>query len=158
MVSISKMVQSGYRLIQYLLLYLLWQLGTISFGWAEHSSVGIQQKTESYSLGKWRWAEDNIAPLDDKQVHAVGSFGLYYLFTEKGIHPNKAAILISSLGLAKECVDALVPWEIYGRIGGDGFSKYDMLYNALGLFTAYVIDERWVVSYRNGHINIIYTP
>ena len=158
MVSTGKMVQSSRRVIQLILLCFIWQLGTISLGWSQHSSMGIQQKTENYTLGQWRWAQDNITPTDDKQTHAVGSFGLYYLVTKKGMHPNKAVILIYSLGFTKECIDALVPWAVYGRRGGDGFSKYDMLYNALGLFTAYTIDERWIVSYRNGHISIIYSP
>ena len=39
----SKMVQSGYRVIQYLLLCLLWQLGPTGTGWTEYSSLGIYQ-------------------------------------------------------------------------------------------------------------------
>ena len=158
MVSISKMVQSSRRSLQYILLYLLWQLGTVSFGWAQYSSMGLQQKTEVYSLGKWRWAEDYVTPTDDKQVHAIGSFGLYYLLTKKGLSPNKTVLFVFSLGLVKECVDALVPWELYGRIGGDGFSKYDIFYNSLGLFSAYIIDERWEVRYMNRYVSIIYRP
>ena len=38
------MVQPSYRLIQLILLCLIWQLGTISPGWSQHSSVGIQQE------------------------------------------------------------------------------------------------------------------
>ena len=158
MVSANKMVQFSRRLIQYILLCLFWQLGTISIGWSQHSSLGIYKEKEDYSLGTWRWAEDTIVPTDDKQLHAVGSFGLYYLLVHKDIHPNKAVVIISSLGIAKECIDALVPWEIYGRIGGDGFSKYDLFYNSLGLFVAYVIDERWEVNYNNGLIHVIYRP
>ena len=37
--------------------------------------------TEEPELGNWRWSEDTLQPTDDKQVHGVGSFGLYYLFT-----------------------------------------------------------------------------
>ena len=158
MVSTNKMVQFGYRLIQLVLLCIIWQLGTISFGWSQYSSLGIQQKREDYSLGKWRWSEDTIVPTDDKQIHAIGAFGLYYLLASKKIHQNRAVIIVSSLGIAKECIDALVPWEIYGRIGGDGFSKYDIFYNSLGLFVAYAIDDRWEVRYNNGLISIIYRP
>ena len=158
MVSANKMVQSSYRIIQLILLCFFWQLGTISIGWSQHSSLGIYKEKEDYSLGTWRWAEDTIVPTDDKQLHAVGSFGLYYLLVHKDIHPNKAVVIISSLGIAKECIDALVPWEIYGRMGGDGFSKHDLFYNSLGLFVAYVIDERWEVNYNNGLIHVIYRP
>ena len=44
MVSTSKMVQSSYRVIQLILLCLLWQLGTVSLGWGQHSSIRIQQE------------------------------------------------------------------------------------------------------------------
>ena len=50
MVSDDKMVQSGYRLVQLILLCLLWQLGTISPGWGQHSSVGIQQEDKGEIL------------------------------------------------------------------------------------------------------------
>ena len=158
MVSANKMVQFGRRLIQYILLCLFWQLGTISIGWSQYSSLGIHKESEDYSLGKWRWSEDTIVPTDDKQIHAIGAFGLYYLLASKKIHQNRAVIIVSSLGIAKECIDALVPWEIYGRIGGDGFSKYEIFYNSLGLFVAYAIDDRWEVRYNNGLISIIYRP
>ena len=41
-------------------------------------SLSFGQEPET---GKWRWAEDTLQPTEDKQVHAIGSFGLYYLFT-----------------------------------------------------------------------------
>ena len=45
------------------------------------------------------------------------------------------------LGLSKEVIDALLPWEKYGSWGGDGFSKYDLMYDILGILTAWGIDE-----------------
>ena len=50
MVSASKMVQSRCRLIQLILLCLIWQLGFISPGWGQHSSVGIQQEDKGEIL------------------------------------------------------------------------------------------------------------
>ena len=100
-------------------------------------------------LGKWRWAEDTLQPTEDKQVHAVGSFGLYYLFTSKGMTPTNAIKTTVGLGLLKEGIDALVPWEQYGSYGGDGFSKNDVVYNAIGVGSAYLIDKLW----ENGHGN-----
>ena len=47
------------------------------------------------------------------------------------------------LGLAKECIDAVVPWEKYGAWGGDGFSKYDLYYDVLGIGAAVLIDKWW---------------
>ena len=94
-------------------------------------------------LGKWRWAEDTLQPTEDKQVHGVGSFGLYYLFTSKGMTPIQAIKTTVGLGLFKEGIDAFVPWETYGSYGGDGFSKNDVVYNAIGVGSAYLIDRLW---------------
>ena len=104
------------------------------------SSFAYGQEPE---LGKWRWAEDTLQPTEDKQVHGVGSFGLYYLFTNKGMTQKKAVSTVIGLGLFKEGIDALVPWEQYGSYGGDGFSKNDVVYNAIGVGSAYLIDRLW---------------
>ena len=82
-------------------------------------SISFGQEPE---LGKWRWAEDTMSPTDDKQVHAIGSFSLYYLFTSKGMTKGDAVNTVIWLGLFKEYIDAMVPWEQYGSYGGDGFS------------------------------------
>ena len=104
------------------------------------SSFAYGQEPE---LGKWRWAEDTLQPTEDKQVHGVGSFGLYYLFTSKGMTQKKAVSAVIGLGLFKEGIDAFVPWEQYGSYGGDGFSKNDVIYNAIGVGSAYLIDRLW---------------
>ncbi len=110
-------------------------------------SLSFGQEPE---LGKWRWAEDTLQPTEDKQVHGVGSFGLYYLFTSKGMTPTQAIKTTVGLGLLKEGIDALVPWEQYGSYGGDGFSKNDVVYNAIGVGSAYLIDKLWE---KKGHGN-----
>ena len=94
-------------------------------------------------LGEWRLAEDTMEPTDDKQVHAVGSFGLYYLFICKGFSPADAMKTTLGLGILKEGIDALVPWETYGRWGGDGWSTNDILYDIMGAGAAYSIDKLW---------------
>jgi len=103
-------------------------------------SIGLPNEPE---LGKWRWAKDTLQPTDDKQVHAVGSFGLYYLFINKGMTQKNAVNTVMWLGLLKEGIDALVPWETYGAYGGDGFSKNDVVYNTIGIGSAYLIDKLW---------------
>ena len=50
MVSTNKMVQPGYRLIQLILLCFIWQLGTVSLGWSQHSSIRFQQEDEGEIL------------------------------------------------------------------------------------------------------------
>ena len=47
------------------------------------------------------------------------------------------------LGVGKEVVDAIVPWEKYGSWGGDGFSKYDLYYDILGIGIGYMVDKLW---------------
>ena len=103
-------------------------------------SIGLPNEPET---GKWRWAEDTLQPTEDKQVHAVGSFGLYYLFTSKGMTSTQAIKTTIGLGLFKEGIDAFIPWEQYGSYGGDGFSKNDVVYNAIGVGSAYLIDRLW---------------
>ena len=103
-------------------------------------SIGLPNEPET---GKWRWAEDTLQPTEDKQVHALGSFGLYYLFVNKGMTQKKAVSTVIGLGLFKEGIDAFIPWEQYGSYGGDGFSKNDVVYNAIGVGSAYLIDRLW---------------
>ena len=50
MVSTGKMVQSSYRVIQLILLCFLWQLGTVSLGWGQYSSLGIHQEDKGEIL------------------------------------------------------------------------------------------------------------
>jgi hypothetical protein len=57
--------------------------------------------------------------------------------------PTQAVSTVIGLGLFKEGIDALVPWEQYGAYGGDGFSKNDVVYNAIGVGSAYLIDRLW---------------
>ena len=103
-------------------------------------SIGLPNEPETC---KWRWAEDTLQPTEDKQVHAVGSFGLYYLFVNKGMTKGNAINTVMWLGLFKEGIDAFIPWEQYGSYGGDGFSKNDVVYNAIGVGSAYLIDRLW---------------
>ena len=50
MVPTDKVVQSSYRLIQLILLCFIWQLGTVSLGWSQHSSMGFQQEDKGEIL------------------------------------------------------------------------------------------------------------
>ena len=79
----------------------------------------------------------------DKEAHFVGSAGAYFFFRHKEYTEMESIRYSFYLGLGKECVDALLPWEKYGRWGGDGFSKYDLYYDIAGIGLAYVIDKWW---------------
>jgi len=110
----------------------------------------------------WRWADDNNEFSIDKEAHLVGSAGAYFFFRHKDYTKLESIRNAFYLGLAKETIDALVPYEVHGRIGGDGFSKYDLVYNVVGIGIAYLIDEVWQpkrkhngnIQYRLGTDNI----
>ena len=97
----------------------------------------------SQELGKWRWADDTAEFTMDKEAHFVGSAGAYFFFRHKDYTAKQSVLYSFYLGLGKECIDALLPWERYGRWGGDGFSKYDLYYDVLGIGTAVLIDKWW---------------
>ena len=50
MVSTDTMVQSSHRLIQLVLLCFIWQLGFVSLGWSQHSSIRINKEDKGEIL------------------------------------------------------------------------------------------------------------
>jgi len=109
----------------------------------------------SQNLGNWRWNNEQLDWAHDKEAHFAGSFGLYYLFKYKGSSDFDAAKYSFYLGLVKETIDALVPYESYGAWGGDGWSNADIQANLFGIGTAYVIDRLWESkSYENKSASI----
>ena len=106
----------------------------------------------SFAHTEWRWADDTSEFTMDKEAHLVGSFGLYYLFRHKEFNETQSILYSVSLGILKETSDALLPYEKYGRIGGDGFSKYDLYYNIAGIGLAYVLDKLWKPEKKNASI------
>ena len=123
-------------------------------------SIGFSQE-----FGKWRWADDSGEFTMDKEAHFVGSGGAYFFFRHKGYTEKESILYSFYLGLGKECIDAILPWEKYGRWGGDGFSKYDLYYDIAGIGTAYLIDKLWKpkeerndfnIGFSNGCIGISY--
>jgi hypothetical protein len=101
-------------------------------------SIGFSQE-----FGKWRWADDTAEFTMDKEAHFVGSAGAYFFFRHKGYTEQESILYTFYLGLGKECIDAILPWEKYGRWGGDGFSKYDLAYDVAGIGIAFLIDKWW---------------
>ena len=97
----------------------------------------------SMVYSEWRWADDTIEFTMDKEAHFVGSAGAYFFFRHKNYTIKESIKYTFYLGLTKECIDAIVPWEKYGRWGGDGFSKYDLYYDMLGIGAAVLIDKWW---------------
>jgi hypothetical protein len=112
-------------------------------------SIGYSQE-----LGKWRWADDTSKFTFDKEAHFVGSAGAYFFFRHKGYSEKESVLYSLYLGVGKECIDALLPWEKYGKWGGDGFSKYDLYYDIAGIGTAYLIDKLWKPKENKNDFNI----
>ena len=119
----------------------------------------------SQELGKWRWANDTAELTHDKEAHFVGSAGAYFFFRHKEYTTVESIALSFGLGVTKEVIDALVPWEKYGSWGGDGFSKYDLAYDIAGIGVAYLIDRVWkpkekssdfAIGFNNDSISIHY--
>ena len=97
----------------------------------------------SLCYSEWRWANDTVELTHDKEAHFVGSAGAYFFFRHKDYTIIESIKYSFYLGLAKECIDAVLPWEEHGAWGGDGFSKYDLYYNVLGIGAAVLIDKWW---------------
>ena len=123
-------------------------------------SIGYSQE-----FGKWRWADDSAEFTMDKEAHFVGSAGAYFFFRHKNYTEMESVLYSFYLGLTKECIDAILPWEKYGRWGGDGFSKYDLAYDIAGIGTAYLIDKLWkpkekkndfTIRFNNGGVGFSY--
>ena len=112
-------------------------------------SIGFSQK-----FGEWRWADDTAEFTMDKEAHFVGSAGAYFFFRHKDYTKKESALYTFYLGLGKECIDAILPWEKYGRWGGDGFSKYDLAYDLSGIGVAYLIDRFWKPKEKNNDFTI----
>tara|TARA_Y100000592_G_scaffold100754_1_gene182563 strand:- start:1964 stop:2368 length:405 start_codon:yes stop_codon:yes gene_type:complete len=92
---------------------------------------------------EWRWADDSDEFTMDKKAHFLGSAGAYFFFRHKDYSVEESMLYSFYLGLGKEVIDAVLPYEKYGSWGGDGFSKYDLMYDVAGILCAYGIDKVW---------------
>ena len=102
----------------------------------------ILMVTLSFSA-EWRWADDTAEFSIDQEAHFVGSAGAYFFFRHKDYTEMESIRYSFYLGLTKECIDAVIPWEKYGAWGGDGFYKYDLYYDVLGIGVAVLMDKWW---------------
>ena len=68
---------------------------------------------------------------------------MYFFFKHKDYTTYESIKYTFYLGLTKEIIDAMLPWEKYGAWGGDGFSKNDLTYNVSGIILAVLLDQIW---------------
>ncbi len=91
----------------------------------------------------WKWSDDSNEFNIDKQAHFIGSIGLYFMFRHKEFSKLNSIKYTFYCGLGKEVLDVYIPKYKTGKSGGDGFSKYDLSYNLLGIGIAYGVDKIW---------------
>ena len=94
---------------------------------------------------KWRWAKDSwfskggLIIRFDKIEHAVLFFIGFWVLLIIGIPINWSLVFLLALGILWEIKDALVPFEKYGKLGGDGFSWRDIMADIVGLAIALIL-------------------
>jgi len=113
--------------IKILVVILLFCVGDINAGW----------RTIAWQKDRW-YSTSGFIIKYDKVEHAM-FFGGITLLSDNGW---KYAL---ALGLANEVKDALLPYEKYGWIGGEGFSYKDMLANCGGVLVGYVV-KKYVIK------------
>ena len=130
----------------------------VPFGGKESLKHGYQNFMRSYkNMDYKRMMKENGEESMTGLVKLIQRGGLFELkglstFRHKGYTEKESVLYSFYLGLTKECIDAILPWEKYGRWGGDGFSKYDLAYDIAGIGTAYIIDKLWKPKEnKNGH-------
>jgi len=91
-------------------------------------------------------AEDNFSIQIDKTAHYTTSFGLYFFFHTMytdSLLPMDSTLSIPLHSMISSTGVGLV-YELYQstpQSKSDGFSVHDMVYNVLGIISAYTIHE-----------------
>ena len=87
-------------------------------------------------FAKFRVSEQKIMDNPDASIlHFVGSAYLSSSLEECGLKWYQADLITLGLGLSYEIKDGFVPYEKHGIIGGEGFSKNDLLCDFMGVVT-----------------------
>ncbi|MFH1320440.1 MAG: hypothetical protein ABII90_07295 [Bacteroidota bacterium] len=82
---------------------------------------------------KWRWSESPITQNPDASgLHFVGSYTLAGSF-DNSMPWWGSDLATLGLGTVWEIKDALIPWELIGFIGGEGFSWGDFYCDTGGI-------------------------
>ncbi|MCF7885357.1 MAG: hypothetical protein K9M80_02590 [Candidatus Marinimicrobia bacterium] len=89
---------------------------------------------QSITLDSWRWSKQNFEVMPAANLgHAMGSAMLTNSLEKTGLDWWKADLLSFGFGLAWEIKDAHVWYEHNGLVGGEGFSKMDLIADASGI-------------------------
>jgi hypothetical protein len=103
--------------------------------------VSAHAQWRTVPFNKDKWTSQNGAVIQyDKLEHFVGSFvlnaSIEHYVSQK--HGWKYSI---ALGFVWEIKDALVPYEKYGKLGGEGFSSKDMLADIGGVVLNHYLNK-----------------
>ena len=117
--------------------------------------ISIGQRGNSHDFGELAPNEPALnsqVPLSDGNRYVLAAGGNTPAEIQFGniMTKGNAVNTVVWLGLFKEYLDALVPWEKYGNWGGDGWSNADLVANFAGVGSAYIIDRLWE---KKGHEN-----
>jgi len=106
----------------------------------EQANVAVQD-----SIGtSFRWAYDSGKLTDDKVAHFGVGFTLCTMTAwafDVDSEPGKVGNWLwnGAFWVAWELKDGLLQWENYGKVGGDGFSWWDLTYSMAGAGLAMLI-------------------
>ena len=99
----------------------------------ELTTIGSVNNSNTSRLNQWRWANDYWGTTD-KLIHALFYGTVYHNILDWT--GNRYWALGIALFIAipvNEGKDALVPWEIHGALGGDGWSWWDIGADIVGV-------------------------
>ena len=92
---------------------------------------------------KWRVSDEKIQECADCSFgHATASYILACEFSNNMVW-WKADLLALGIGITWEVKDGYVPWEKIGILGGEGFSKWDLLSDFTGIAIHRIKDSFW---------------
>lgn len=93
----------------------------------------------------FRWAMDSwdsrggLVIKYDKLEHALAYFVGSAILLWLGLSPDEVFFFLFSAGIIWEIKDAYIPYEVYGKLGGDGFSWRDIVANLVGIFFGFLV-------------------
>lgn len=94
----------------------------------------ISLRAEIITLDSWRWSRQKFEIMPAANLgHAVSSALLAHSIEKAGLKWWQADLLSFGIGMTWEIKDAYVWYEHNGLIGGEGFSKMDLISDASGI-------------------------
>ena len=88
----------------------------------------------------WTWAVEQYDMTLGKYAYFITCWGLYYFAVHFRISELWAFILVFMIGFLKEVFDAAVETDSEKFYNDPGFSWADLLYDSLGIITAFIFD------------------